>query len=210
MQIWNMKYCIVFSEANISSDSQGISCILWKNKCLLAWSAFVLIPSHINPIHPFSSDWSCQPQYHFPLCSVRHQHSIYHKLPSDDVSRLVPSYVTAASTVPCAVTLATPAVLTACCLFSHQQPSDVTNYFTCAISWLRTKRTPHAGLIYCKLRASLYCWLQHAVDIFEGTNSTWCWSSSLKKDLGSNFGRVTILQPCTSSRSNKTTRPYMW
>jgi len=58
-----MKFiALCSSEAISSSDIQGISCILWKNKCSVPWSAFVLIPSHINPIHPFPSNRSSQPQ----------------------------------------------------------------------------------------------------------------------------------------------------
>ena len=56
----------------------------------------------------------------------------------------------------------------------------------------------------------LCCWLKHAVDKFEGTNSTWCWSSILKKDLGSNFGRVTILQPWANLPRVKMDMPYTW
>ena len=56
----------------------------------------------------------------------------------------------------------------------------------------------------------LYCRLKHAVNILERTNSTWCWSSNLKKDLGANFGSVTILQPWARRPSNTPTSPNMW
>ena len=92
-------------------------------------------------------------QGHIPYLShyvqVRHQQSIYRKLPSEDVSTPASPYITAASTISCAVTLTTPAVITACGLFSHQEPSDGTNYFTCVISSLHTKSNPRAGLIHC-------------------------------------------------------------
>ena len=135
---------------------------------------------------------------------------MYRNLPSVEVSRLVRSYNRVASTKLCAVTLATTAVLTTCCLLSDQENSVVTNHLTCVIISQQIKRKTYAGFIQCKLRVFLHFWLKHAVDIFEGTDSTWCWSSNLKKDFGSNFGSVTILQPWTSLPNNTTIRPYMW